>query len=192
MSRIVTTKGWGNLRTTTYGDLKSSGCTWNDLRLSGSTVNDGIPLYETYYDTALQFKHFVDSCDSKVLVSDGLVLTCVVPRVVNMAFCCELLLKSICTYKGATESELKKHSLDALLRRADLDGAFQKHLQNPDDFSEKMEQVDEAFKNWRYEAEGPSLELDLDFLMELQVFLEKRVQELRAEKRWREAISRYV
>ena len=189
MGEIVVTKGAKNLKTLTWE--KGSNSTWGEVRLSTSTAKNGVPQYETFYNTAIQFSRFVESCDVKCELDDGVLVVCVVPVVANIAFSCELFLKSICTYKGVAWNKKKEgHSLVKLLKLAGLDTSFRTRMGGGNDYRKKMSQIDRAFESWRYEAEGPSLKVDYDWLLELQLFLQENVRSLRGEARWRESLRK--
>jgi len=107
-----------------------------------------------------------------------------IPNIVNSVFACEVYIKSILVYCGMTHAEIKhlSHGLVGLWDKLkELDAGFATMIENAIKecfrtsneslFDEKLEEISNAFKEWRYIYEGFDVKINRNFLIILRNYL---------------------
>jgi len=121
-----------------------------------------------------------ERCFEQKPLHDGQIQALLVPGIVCTAFSIELSLKAVLTIEN--KKVKKSHKLNDLYGKLSSDS--QLLLQNKlplkgNNLRNKLTEVSEVFKDWRYIYEEESIKLDIDFLKRLAV----AAKDLAASKR---------
>ena len=141
--------------------------------MTGNTVKDAKVMFRhacSFADCAL----FCESDKNNLIIRTQWYT---IPGIVNSAFACEVFIKSLLVYHGMTLAQIKSHNhgLQGLWNvfaaqdqqtSAHIRQGVQQYFSSNDEtlFNRKLDEVSNAFVDWRYSYEGNDAQINLHFL----------------------------
>ena len=119
-----------------------------------------------------------------------------VPDIVNSAFACEVFIKSLLVFNGFPLKEIRGHELAGLLKQLetkDLETVIKvkdSFDSNEDEFNDMINNISNAFEQWRYVYEKHSSEIHLNFLRLLRSVLREVCCEKLYNMTWSEYLNK--
>ncbi|MBO5067322.1 MAG: hypothetical protein J6C62_02835 [Clostridia bacterium] len=158
------------------------------------------------YDACRMFKHacsFVDCaifCEREPKNIKTCVMSHMVACIVNSAFACEVFIKGLLVYHDKTVEEIHGHELYKLWNKykeidkesaAKVEQAVKNVFNSKNDniFDEQLENISNAFHQWRYIYEKQGVTIHIQFLRIFREILREFCCEKFYNKTWIEYIS---
>ena len=162
-----------------------------------------IKIWQRMFRIACSFAEIAHLCEIEEMSHSLPMDSYSIPGIVNSAFACEVFMKSLLVYQGASLKEVKypKHYLDKLWTRfKDKDPISASYIENQvsrqyghedtNRFNKKLHEINNAFQDWRYKYEKEKkLPMDRNFMRYFCISLRDKCCVLYYNQTWDEFVS---